>query len=81
VFGNDTFNPRISVYKNSIKARLEHLKQLKEEPKIKIKFVATDEFGQTATEERKVTLGSRLIKVPVPGPGALERCRWHPSRK
>jgi hypothetical protein len=45
------------------KARLKHLKQLKAEPtppKIKIKFVATDEFGQTATEEGKVTLCSRV---------------------
>ena len=49
------------------KARLKHLKQLKEEPtppKIKIKFVATDEFGQTATEEGKVELCSRVIRHP-----------------
>jgi hypothetical protein len=64
-----------------IEARVKHLKRLKQEPtkpKIKIKFTATDEFGQTATEERKVTLCSRLI------PGELHEktiCRWHPSQK
>ena len=49
------------------KVVLKHLKQLKEEPtppKIKIKFVATDEFGQTATEEGKVELCSRVIRHP-----------------
>lgn len=46
-------------------------------PKIKIKFTATDEFGQTATEERKVTLCSRLIRVDR----EKSICRWHPSRK
>jgi hypothetical protein len=65
-----------------IEARVKHLKRLKEEPtrpKIKIKFTATDEFGQTATEERKVTLCSRLI----PGDHRKDKpiCQWHPSKK
>ena len=53
-------------FPTTIKARLKHLKQLKEEPtapKVKIKFTATDEFGQRVTEERKVELCSRLIHV------------------
>jgi len=63
----------------TIKARLKHLKQLRKEPtapKIKIKFTATDEFGQRATEERKVELCSQIR-------GHRENliCRWHPSRK
>ena len=48
----------------TIKARLKHLKQLREEPTaptIKIKFTATDEFGQRVTEELKVELCSRVI--------------------
>ena len=51
----------------TIKARLKHLKQLRKEPtapKVKIKFTATDEFGQRATEERKVELCSRLTGPP-----------------
>jgi hypothetical protein len=63
-------------------ARLKHLKRLRAEPtrpKIKIKFVATDEFGQTATEVHKVKLCSRL--VPVPNQGPLKECVWHPTRK
>jgi hypothetical protein len=64
----------------TIKARLKHLKQLREEPtapKIKIKFTATDEFGQRVTEEHKVELCSRLIRVD------REKviCRWQPSQK
>jgi hypothetical protein len=62
----------------NFKAKLKHLERLKEEPtkpKVKIKFAATDEFGQTATEERKVTLCSRLIFQ-----NHRERCRWQPSR-
>ena len=65
----------------TIKASLKHLKQLRKEPtapKIKIKFTATDEFGQRATEERKVELCSRLIHVD---PGRDVICRWHPSQK
>lgn len=65
-----------------IKARLKHLKQLREEPtapKIKIKFTATDEFGQTATEKTKLKLCSRF--VPVPNEGRARECVWHPSRK
>jgi hypothetical protein len=65
-------------------ARLKHVKQLGAEPtrpKIKIKAVATDEFGQTATEVVKVKLCSRLVRMPQPGPGTPERCVWHPSRK
>jgi hypothetical protein len=67
-------------YKDTIKAKLKHLKRLKEEPtkpRIKIKFTATDEFGQTATDEAKVTLCSRLIRVDR----EKSICRWHPSRK
>ena len=63
-----------------IEARVKHLKQLRKEPtapKIKIKFTATDEFGQTATEESKVELCSRLIHVDR----VTTICRWHPSRK
>ena len=48
----------------TIKARLKHLKQLRKEPtapKVKIKFTATDEFGQRATDELKVELCSRVI--------------------
>jgi hypothetical protein len=70
--------------KTKIKPRVEHLKRLKEEPtkpKIKIKFAATDEFGQTATKERKVTLCSRLIRVDLRGRREKTICRWHPSRK
>ena len=62
-----------------ITARLNHLKQLKAQPTaptIKIKLTATDEFGQTATEELKVELCSRLI-----GHREDVICRWHPSRK
>ena len=63
----------------TIKARLKHLKQLRNEPtapKVKIKFTATDEFGQWATDELKVELCSRVIdERPLP------ICRWHPSRK
>jgi hypothetical protein len=65
----------------TIEARVKHLKRLKEEPtspKIKIKFTATDEFGQTVTKERKVTLCSRLVPVPNHD---LKRCVWHPSQK
>ena len=63
----------------TIKARLKHLKQVRKQPtapKIKIKFTATDEFGQRATDELKVELCSRLT-------GHRENlvCRWHPSRK
>jgi hypothetical protein len=64
----------------TIKAKLKRLKQLKEEPtrpKIKVKFTATDEFGQKATLERKVTLCSRLIRVDR----EKKICRWHPSQK
>ena len=63
-----------------IKARLKHVKQLKKEPtnpKIKIKFTATDEFGQRVTEERKVELCTRLIHVDR----ETLICRWDPSRK
>jgi hypothetical protein len=63
-----------------IKARLKHLKQLRKEPtapEIKIKFTATDEFGQRVTEERKVELCSPLIHVDR----ETTICRWHPSRK
>ena len=70
-----------------ITAALKHLKRIKEKPtrpEIKIKFAATDEFGQTATEEIKIKLCRRL---EIPG-RPIERsghtrpiCRWHPSRK
>jgi hypothetical protein len=56
------------------KARLKHLKRLKErsgKPEVKIKLAATDEFGQTATAEVKVTLCSRLIPDPA---GVTRRC-------
>ena len=49
-------------FPTTIKARLKHLKQLKEEPtapKVKIKFTATDEFGWSPVA--KVRLCSRLI--------------------
>jgi hypothetical protein len=65
-------------------ARLKHLKQLRAEPtapKIKIKAVATDEFGQTATEVLKVKLCSRQVRVPEQDPGFGKECVWHPSRK
>ena len=59
------FRPgKFSQEPTTIKARLKHLKQLRKEPtapKIKIKFTATDEFGQRVTEERKVELCSRVI--------------------
>jgi hypothetical protein len=64
-----------------IKARLKHLKQLREEPttpKIQIKFTATDEFGQTATEKTKLELCSRLVPTHE---SHIRRCVWHPSRK
>jgi hypothetical protein len=64
-----------------IKARLEHLRQLKAKPtapRIKVKFKATDEFGQTATEERQVVLCRRVVNVPHQ---ESPRCVWHPSRK
>jgi hypothetical protein len=64
----------------TVKARLKHLTQLRKKPtapKIKIKFTATDEFGQRVTEERKVELCSRLIHVDR----ETLICRWHPSRK
>ena len=63
-----------------IEARLKHLKQLRKEPtapKIKIKFTATDEFGQRVTDERKVELCHPLIQV---GHDDVI-CRWHPSQK
>jgi hypothetical protein len=65
---------------NNVKARLKHLKQLREEPtspKIKIKITATDEFGQKATEVHRVTLCSRLIRIDR----ETHRCVWHPSPK
>jgi hypothetical protein len=65
----------------AIKARPKHLKQLKEEPtppKIKMKFVATDEFGQKATDEAKVTLCSRVTPWRDDEPS---RCLWHFPRK
>jgi hypothetical protein len=73
--------PLAATVPTTIKARLKHLKQLRKEPtapKIKIKFTATDEFGQTATDERKVELCSRLIHVDH---GNDVICRWHPSQK
>ena len=63
-----------------IEARVKHLKQLKKEPtnpKITIKFTATDEFGQRVTDERKVELCSPLIHVDRDD----VICRWHPSQK
>jgi hypothetical protein len=64
----------------TFKARLKHLKRLKEKPTaptVKIKFAVTDEFGQTVTEQDKVTLCSRLVDTSV----VAEICRWNPSRK
>ena len=64
-----------------IEARPKHLKQLKEEPtppKIKMNLVATDEFGQKATDEAKVKLCSRVIPWRDPEPA---RCLWHFPRK
>jgi hypothetical protein len=64
--------------RTKLSARLKHLKQLKQEPtapEVKIKLKATDEFGQTATEVRKVTLCSRL--VPVPNEHHIRACMWH----
>ena len=63
-----------------IEARVKHLKQLKKEPtnpKIKIKFTATDEFGQRVTDERKVKLCNPLVHVNRDD----VICRWHPSQK
>jgi hypothetical protein len=63
-------------------ARLEHPKRLRAEPtrpKIKIKLVATDEFGQTATEVLKVKLCTRLVPKPIQE-GRGKECVWHPSR-
>jgi hypothetical protein len=43
----------------TIKGKLKHLKRLRQartRPKIKVKFAATDEFGQTATDVLKLTL-------------------------
>jgi hypothetical protein len=63
-----------------IEARVKHLKQLRKEPtnpKITIKFTATDEFGQRVIDERKVKLCSPLVHVDREN----VICRWHPSRK
>jgi hypothetical protein len=63
-----------------IKPRFKHMKRLREKPtrpKVKIKFAATDEFDQTATEEIKVTLCRRIILTR----NYREVCRWHRSQK
>ena len=41
---------------NKIKARLKHPNRLNERPKVKLRVAATDEFGQTATDEVEVAL-------------------------
>ena len=64
-----------------VKARLRHLKRLKEgsgKPKVKVKSEATDEFGQAATDEAKVTLCSRMIPIPNK---SYPRCAPFPSSR
>ena len=70
-----------AVESKTFKARLKHPKRLKEKPtppQVKIKLAATDEYGQTATEENKVKLCRRLI-VDLLG-GEID-CRWHRSKE
>jgi hypothetical protein len=60
-----------------IKAKLNHLKRLKEKSgagkpdriEVKIKFAATDEFGQTATEKTKATICRHVTPKPGHDPG------------
>jgi hypothetical protein len=61
-----------------ITARIKHAKRLNEKPKpgkpkIKIKLAATDEFGQTATDQIKVTVlrNRHFPKCPDPNPEKL----------
>ena len=59
---------------NRFTVRLKDLKRLEEKPtrpKFKIKFTATDQFGQTATDESEVTLCRKLIY-----PRGQVECRW-----
>jgi hypothetical protein len=60
-----------------IKAMLNHLKRLKEKSgagkpdriEVKLKFAATDEFGQTATEKTKATICRHVTPKPGHDPG------------
>jgi hypothetical protein len=60
-----------------IKAKLNHLKRLKEKSgagkpdriEVKIKFAATDEFGQTATEKTTATICRHITPKPGHDPG------------
>ncbi len=63
--------------KTKIKAKLNHLKRLKEKSgagkpdriEVKIKFAATDEFGQTATEKFTTTICRHVTPKPGHDPG------------
>jgi hypothetical protein len=67
----------------TVKAKVKHLKRLKEKstrPEATVNVKVTDDFGQTATEEIKVTLCRRIIERPQHGEIQVI-CRWPRSQK
>ena len=62
---------------NKIKARLKHPNRLNERPKVKLRVAATDEFGQTATDEVEVAL---CENVPPPPTRVLSLTSLDPER-